>query len=72
MPGLDIGFGNIVVGLVFSGVGFVAFRYGKNQGKVNSMIVGGALMVYPYFTPNAVLTTVVGLALTALLFVWRD
>lgn len=72
MAGMDIGFGNIVLGLVFSGVGFVAFRYGKNQGKMNAMLVGGALMVYPYFTPNAALTALVGAALTALLFVWKD
>lgn len=72
MPALDFDVGNIVIGLVFSGVGFIAFRYGKNAGKMNAMIVGGALMVYPYFTPTAVITALVGAGLTTLLFVWRD
>ena len=63
---------NIILGLIFSGVGLVALRYGRAQGKSHAMIVGGALMVYPYFTPDALLTGLIGAGLTALLFLWRE
>lgn len=63
---------NIILGLFFSGVGFVALKYGKQQGKGNAMMIGGALMVYPYFTPTAALTALVGVGLSALLFLRRD
>ena len=43
-------FGNIMAGMVFSGIGFVAFTYGKKMGSGKHMILGAALMVYPYFT----------------------
>jgi len=63
---------NIVGGLVFSGVGFVAFMYGKKQGRFQLMLIGGILMVYPYFVPNTALLYLTGSLLTAALFAARD
>ncbi|TBR21590.1 hypothetical protein EPO15_09990 [bacterium] len=63
---------NIVLGLLFSGVGLVALKYGKKEGKAKPMMLGGALLVYPYFTPDALLTGLIGAGLTTLLFVWKD
>lgn len=62
---------NVVLGLLFSGVGLVALKYGKAQGDAQAMMIGGALMVYPYFTPDAVLTGLIGAGLTALFFMRR-
>lgn len=58
--------------LVFSGLGFVAFRYGKTTANFQLMGLGGALMVYSYFTPTALQTWGVGLALTAAAWYSRD
>lgn len=64
-------FGSIVASLVFSSIGFVAFTYGKKEGRYRTMALGGVLMAYSYFTPGLLLTCLVGCALTAALyFVW--
>jgi len=68
----NFSFANIAAGLVFSGIGFVAFAYGKREGDYKSMALGGALMTYCYFTPTTLLTCLGGVALTAALYYWRD
>lgn len=62
----------LFAGLIFSGVGFVAFRYGKTTGNFSLMAIGGALFVYSYFTPTALLTWGVGAALTAAAWYCRE
>jgi len=58
--------------LLFGIVGFAAFRYGKKSPSLKAMLLGAALMVYPYFVEDIWLLYVIGVALTAGLFVWRD
>jgi len=58
--------------LLFGIVGFAAFRYGKKSASLKAMLLGAALMVYPYFVEDIWLLYVIGVALTAGLFVWRD
>jgi len=59
---------NIMGGLLFSGIGFAAFMYGKRMGSARHMWLGAALMVYPYFVSNPLAMLIVGVGLTALLF----
>lgn len=61
-------FGSIAFGIV----GFGAFMYGKKTAGVKAMVIGVALMVYPYFVDPTWLLYTIGLALTAALFVFRD
>ncbi len=63
---------NLIAGLAFSSVGFVAFRYGRGTQKLRATALGGVLMLYSWVTPTTAWTVAVGLGLTALLFVWRD
>ncbi len=70
--GLNFSFGNIAAGLVFSGIGFVAFTFGKKTGQFKLMALGGVLMVFSYFTPSTALTCLVGAALTAGLYYARE
>lgn len=63
---------NLIGNLLFSSVGFVAFVYGKKQGLWKTAVLGIALMVYPYFIPNAWLMYGVGAALCSGLFFLRD
>lgn len=58
--------------LVFGLIGMAAFGYGKKQGKAGAMVLGGALMVYPYLVDGALLLWLVGAGLTVGLFLWRD
>ena len=64
--------GNLIGNVIFSGIGFVAFMYGKKQGRFNPLVSGGVLMVYPYFVTNTVLMVLVGIALTAAVWYARD
>lgn len=63
---------NLIGGLIFSGVGFVAFTYGKRMGSFRAMLLGALLMGYPYFVSNTALLYLAGLLLTGALLVFRD
>lgn len=63
-----VSMGNIFVVVLFSLVGFAAFRYGKRNAEVRPMLLGAALMVYGYFVSDAWLSLLVGAVLTALIF----
>ena len=58
--------------LIFGSVGFVAFVYGKRQVSWKAMAIGVALMAYPYFISNTIAMYIVGVVLTAALFVFRE
>ncbi len=53
----------LLVGILVSAVGFVLFRYGKAQERLPHLLVGLAVMIFPYFTGGWVLTLVIGAAL---------
>lgn len=54
-----------VAGLIFSGIGFIYFRYGKSSGDWKAMLAGIALLVYPYFVQNTAYIIVAGLGIMA-------
>ena len=62
----------LVAGFIFSTIGLVAFIYGKKNRKMKPLIIGIILMVYPLFVSNTVLMSVIGVALTAGLYFWRE
>jgi hypothetical protein len=49
---VNFGAVNLIGGLVFGSIGFVAFIYGKKMNLWRPMFLGLALMVYPYFVSN--------------------
>lgn len=59
-------------GLIFSGVGFVAFVYGKKQGLWKTAVIGVLLMAYPYFFGDVMMVYGIGFALTIALFIFKD
>ena len=68
----DISAANLIGGILFGGIGFVAFVYGMKLSNLKPMLLGLALMIFPYFVPNTMLMYGVGIALTAALFFLRD
>jgi hypothetical protein len=60
--------GNAVLASLFVGlIGTACFIYGRRQGRVPPMAVGAAMVVYPYFVPNAaVILAIAGVLLAAL------
>ena len=63
---------SLFASLLFGAVGFVAFAYGKRQQRVKILLIGMALMAYPYFVPNVLAMYVIGTLLTAAIFIVRD
>lgn len=64
--------GNLLGGLVFGTIGFVAFMCGKRQANVKMLSIGAVLMVYPYFVADTLVLYAIGALLTASLFLVRD
>lgn len=58
--------------ILFGGIGMGAFVYGKKSGSLKPVIIGIALMAYPYFVASSSLIFLIGGLLTAALFVFRD
>ena len=65
-------FANLIAGGIFNAIGLAAFIYGKKQSIVKPMLIGGVLMVYPYFITDTTLILVIGVILTSALFIFRD
>jgi hypothetical protein len=63
---------NLIGGLVFGSIGFVAFIYGKRMHVWKPMFIGLALMAYPYFVENDVAMFAIGVVGTAALFLFRE
>jgi hypothetical protein len=63
---------NLVGGLLFGSIGFVAFIYGKRMQIWKPMFLGLALMAYPYFVSNDIALFAIGAVGTAALFLFRD
>lgn len=64
--------GGLIGGLLFGSIGLVAFLYGKKNSEFRPMIMGILLMGYPYFLKNTIALYLVGVALTVILFIWRE
>lgn len=63
---------NVISGLIFGTIGFIAFMYGKKEKSVKPLVIGLVLMVYPYFVSNTFAQYAIGISLTAALYFWRD
>ncbi|MEP6767368.1 MAG: hypothetical protein ABJC61_01775 [Acidobacteriota bacterium] len=64
----SISFATIAIAVVFSLVGFAAYRYGKKNAEPRQIFLGIALMAYGYFVSNAWVSLSIGAVLTLLLF----
>ena len=63
---------SLIGGFLFGGIGFVAFVYGKKSSLFKPMIIGIALMAYPYFFPSTLAMYTIGAVLTAALYFFRE
>ena len=63
---------NLIGGLLFGSIGFVAFIYGKRMHVWKPMFLGLALMAYPYFVENDIVLFSIGVCGTAALFLFRN
>jgi hypothetical protein len=65
----DLSGANLIGGLLFGAIGFVAFIYGKRMNLWKLMLCGLVLMIFPYFVSDTGMLYLVGtLGTAALLF----
>ena len=62
---------NLVGGMLFGAIGFIAFYHGKRMHHWRSMLSGIALMAFPYFISDTIVLYAFGAAGTAALFFCR-
>jgi hypothetical protein len=62
----------LVPGILFSLIGFVAFRYGRSLQLWKTLVIGLALMIFPYFFSSVWLLWGVGIALLGALWFYRN
>ena len=58
--------------IIFGAIGFAVFLYGKKNKSFRPMLIGFALMVYPYFISGTFFLYLVGIVLTSALYFWRE
>jgi hypothetical protein len=66
--GLDINYNELLVSILVSSVGFIAFVYGKRQARAPQMIAGLILMIFPYFVSNVLAIFGIGAAVMAVMW----
>jgi hypothetical protein len=59
---------SLLASILVSSVGFVAFAYGKKQSRLPQMLVGLALMGFPYFVSSV--PWMFGIAIALLFGLW--
>ncbi len=64
--------GSIFGAILFGAIGMGAFVHGKRSALVKPMIIGVALMGYPYFISDGTMVFLIGAALCFLLYFFRD
>ncbi len=59
-------------GILFGGIGSAALLYGHRQARPKPMVIGGLLVAGSYFLKSTPLLWLIGVSLTAGLWLFRD
>lgn len=62
----------LMASLLFSGLGFIAFSYGRTTQRHRLLVGGLVLMVYPYFFDQAWIVVALGATICAAMYWFRD
>lgn len=68
----DFSAAKIFACIIFGAIGSAAFLYGKKNRVFRPMIIGVALMAYPYFISGTFFLYLIGIVLAAALYFWRE
>jgi hypothetical protein len=61
--------GWIVASLIISAVGFILLNYGRKFARIPQILVGLAMLIYPYFVPGVLANVLVAVGLGAVLWI---
>ncbi len=70
--GMGFNWVKLLFSFVFGIIGIYAFNYGRKEKNYKPVVIGIALMGYPYFVSNTILMVAIGVGLSAALYYWRD
>jgi len=62
----------LFAGLIFGVIGIAGFSYGRKNASWKPMLIGLALIAFPYFVSEVRVLYAIGFALSAALYFWRD
>ena len=68
----DFSAAKIFACIIFGAIGFAVFLYGKKNKLFRLLVIGIALMAYPYFISGTFFLYSIGITLTAILYFWRE
>lgn len=63
---------SLFISITADAIGTGYFIYGKKQGLFVPLFSAVALWIYPYFIENIWLMLLIGIALCAATFIWRE
>jgi ABC-type transport system involved in multi-copper enzyme maturation permease subunit len=64
--------GVLFAGLIFGLIGIAAFTYGRKSAQFRPMLIGVALMAFPYFVSGLWLLYAIGIGLCIVLYFWTE
>ena len=61
--------GWLIASLLISALGFILLNYGRKFARIPQILVGLAMLIYPYFVPGVLANVLVAAGLCAVLWV---
>jgi hypothetical protein len=61
--------GWIVASLIISSIGLILLNYGRKFRRIPQILVGLAMLIYPYFVPGVLANVLVSVGLCAVLWI---
>lgn len=65
---MDFDVSTLFAGIVFGTIGFGCWKYGRRTQSLRAMLLGFALIGYPWVAPGGLWLWVIGAGLTGLVF----
>jgi hypothetical protein len=66
---VNLNAGWLIASLIISAIGFIFLNYGRKFARVPQILVGLAMLIYPYFVPGVLANVLVAAGLCAVLWV---
>ena len=66
---MNLSAGWLIASLIISSIGFILLNYGRKFARIPQILVGLAMLIYPYFVPGVLANVLVAAGLGAVLWI---
>jgi hypothetical protein len=66
---VNLSAGWLIASLIISSIGFILLNYGRKFARIPQILVGLAMLIYPYFVPGVLANVLVAAGLGAVLWI---